>query len=40
MDITIIETTILGKVVTTINNIDKFLRIALEHIFVATKIGG
>ena len=40
MDITTIETTILGKVVTIVRNVDTFLRIASEHISVATTIGG
>ena len=39
MDITTIGTTILGRVVTTIRSMDTFLRIALEHISVATTIG-
>ena len=40
MDITTIGTTTLGGVVTTIRSMDTFLRIALEHISVASITGG
>ena len=40
MDITTIGTKILGKVVTTIRNMDTFLKIALEYISMETIIGG
>ena len=40
IDITTIGTTILGRVVTIVKNMDTFLRIALEHTSVATTIGG
>ena len=40
MDITVIGTTMLGRVVTTVRNMGTFLRIALEHILVATTIDG
>ena len=38
MDITTIRTTILARVVTTVNNMDTFLRTTLEHILVAITI--
>ena len=40
MDITTITTIILSRVITTIRNMDTFLRTALEHTLVATTIGG
>ena len=40
MDITTIGTTTLGIAAITIRNMDTFLRITLEHILVATTIGG
>ena len=40
MEITKIGTTILGRVVTIVRNMNTFLKIALEHISVAITIGG
>ena len=40
MDTIIIGITIPGRVVITVRSMDIFLRIALEHTLVATKIGG
>ena len=40
MDIITIGTKILGGAITIVRNMDTFLKIALEHISVATAIGG
>ena len=38
MDITIIGTTTLGRVVTTVRNMDTFLKTTLEHTLVASVV--
>ena len=40
IDITTIGTTTQGRVVTTVRNMDTFLKIALQHTSVAITIGG
>ena len=40
MDITTIGTKTLGRAITTIKNMDTFLKIALEHTLVEIIIGG
>ena len=40
MDTTTIGTTTLGRAITTIKNMDTFIKTTQEHILVETKIGG